>query len=261
MIEHFVLRLLPWWVFALVALCMLPLTGEIYRSSRETTAELVALRDAPQPPVVPIAAFDPARDVHALGEVNVSGIWRTDLGEVEFEEKGVNHSYMLLSGADDSSAVIALHFPSYERESIINYLEANADAEGRVTIGGFGVSSFSDRNRIEKDLLQRGLTALAIVEPFIGSRAAAIDDKSETEAFFFPVMAIANALFALVALWKFRKWRKRVAAKRPQAAEIAAPKDRRKATVAADTPAPTPPTPAKKDFAEGPIVSKKGFFR
>jgi hypothetical protein len=260
MIGRIVLKLLPWWSYALLALGMMPLTVGIFESSRQERAELATLRDKPQPPMVAIASFDPERDVHALGEVHLNGIWRSDLDVVEFSQKGVNHSYLLLSDENDVSRLVALHFPSYQRDTITEYLRANTGADGRVAVGGFIADSSTDVSRVNQDLLSRGISAVAVIEPFTGSRAAAIDGKSTDASLVVAIIAAMNAGLALVALVKFRSWRARVAARRPQSAKIAPPVPA--ASPGATTPAKTTSAkPLKTDFADGPIVTKKGFFR
>jgi hypothetical protein len=260
MIGRIVLKLLPWWSYALLAVGMLPLSAGVIASSRQERAELAILRDKPQPPMVAIASFDPERDVHALGEVHLNGIWRSDLNVVEFSQKGVNHSYLLLSDENDVSPLVALHFPSYQRDTITEYLRANTGTNGRVAVGGFIADSSADVSRVEQDLLSRGLSAVAVIEPFTGSRAAAVDGKSTDAGMVVAIMAAMNAGLALVALVKFRSWRARVAARRPQSATIAP-------SVPAASPVAKTPTktstakPPKTDFADGPIFTKKGFFR
>ncbi|MGL4236441.1 hypothetical protein [Tabrizicola sp.] len=261
MIERLVFRFMPWWVFALFALVLLPLTFGIYTSSQEEKAELEAMRAAPQPPMVTIASFDPAQDIHPLGEVHLNGIWRSDLGVIELEQKGVNHSYLLLSDEDAASGFVVLHFPSYQLDTITGYLRANTDAAGRVAVGGFLVKSSSDVNRVEQDLMLRGLETMAVVEPFTGDRIAAIDEKSSTENIVLIIMAVMNGAVALVALVKFRAWRARVAARRPQPASVAEPAAVAKPAATKAARPQSPKEPPKNDFTGGPIVSKKGFFR
>ncbi len=251
---QFIFKLLPWWVFAILALFLTPVTIGVIQSSLEDQAALAAASTAPQPPPVGVTDFDRARDVHAADEVHLLGVWRPDLGEVELDKKGVNSSCVFLASDSRAQRIAALCVPSFQRDSMLTALSTNTDQAGRVAVGGLLKDTGADAVWLEADLreTEQGAVLVAVIEPFMEGRAAALVDEGSTQYIVIAIIAAVNAVVFLVAFFKFRARRARIAVAAPRVPQV----PRRPGSTV-----PIPPKPSKGEFGDGPIVSKKGFFR
>jgi hypothetical protein len=265
------LKFLPWWLFGLVAIVMLPVTIEAGRAFWVGQSTVAAAQASSPPAAVGVADFDATRDVAVMDEVRLTGIWLSDLGVGTIAKDKVDDAYVVVKDATETTYAV-LYFPSYEAAAVEKGLRALIDAQGRVTVAGFRDTSTTAAAAVTTDLTARGLAAgppLVVLEPYFGDRAAALRDQLQIKTITFAIIAGVNLIVLAIAVVKFRAWRARVAAQRP-AMPSATAMPRVTATAArtaaqARTPVPAwPPsaTPSPRDpFASGPIQSPKGWFR
>jgi hypothetical protein len=261
------LKFLPWWLFGLVALVMLPVTIEAGRALLASRSTLAAAEDSSPPPAVAIAAFDAARDVAPLDELRLTGIWLSDLGIGTIPQGSVDNAYVVVKDAD-ATAYAVLYFPSYQGAAVEKGLRAMIDAQGLVTVAGFRDTSTTAAEAVTADLIARGLAAgppVVVLEPYFGDRAAALKDHVQIEIITFAVIAAINLIFLAVAVIKARAWRARLAAHRPATAMPRVTAAGARTTRQARTPVPIRAAghaPLPRDpFASSPIQSPKGWFR
>jgi hypothetical protein len=267
-LERLLLRFLPWWLFAIIALAFLPATLAVGREFLANWQMLSAAQATLPQGAVPIGAFDPARHVSAVGEVRLTGIWLRDLGVGTIVKEGADDAYIVIKDANGPDYAV-LFFRDFEKASVAAGLAALDKANGQITIAGFHETDIADADAVTADLMARNLAAgppMLLLEPYFGDRTAAFGSRRRLEALTFGIIAGINLIVLLVAVVKARAWRARVAARRP-ATNI--PRVARAAATAA-APASAAPAqfrPAKgaakpgDPFASGPIQSPKGWFR
>ncbi len=266
------LKLLPWWLFGLVALAMLSLSFDAGRDYLASRAMLTAAQQSTAPPPVAIAAFDAATDVAVLEEVRLRGIWLSDLGVGAIPKKKVDDGYVVVKDATETAYAV-LYFPGYKADGVEADLRALIAADGTVTVAGFRKSSSLTAEAVTKDLIARGLAAgppVLVVEPYFGDRGVALAGRVSDDLLGFASAAGINLIFAIIAVVKFRAWRSRVAVRAAPSVAGLPRVNARTAALARATPgkpaiggsaSAKPATPPRDGFSSGPIQSRKGWFR
>lgn len=251
---------MPWWFFALLAFLFGSLSVPFFEDYRAAqTEEFFALNEGP-PAVVDVGNFSAARDIGYMDEAHISGRILANLGILRINGEGPDYDAIVLGNADGVPLAV-LVFDVLSSERRINQLISTADAESRVAVQGFVTTK--RRSEVERELTRRGYSGrnVLLVEPYFENRAGIIAEKvSDAQVGFF-VVAGMTVLFAVIAAWRFRRWRKRRAAKksgrsakygqRSPAATLAA-----KAKALARQPTPWGGTPKPQQKTPKPAVPK-----
>ena len=213
---------MPWWLFAFFAAIFAPLTLEFYDGyQRDQERVEEALMFGP-PDAVQLSQFSRRYTGEPFGEVRIEGTLRADLGinSVTFSETVYN--YVLL---DDKGGgpLIAIMVRSADADAALTSLVNAADRDGRLTVQGFLAP-----NRVgevsRRLAQQQGISReLFVVEPFFGDRTAALNGKVEDSQLTFFITLGITVFFAFMAVWRFRRWRKRRVAKRQARGPQSAP--------------------------------------
>ena len=208
---RFLFRLIPWWIFTLLAVVFAPLSVDFYKDYQRDQMQVQrAIASGPRP-VMPLARF--TGRVGAFGEVNLNGVLRADLNVQNITFADSNYNYIVLDG-ETGGPLMAVLVPTDRAGQVFSTIVDGSDANGRVTIQGFLAPSRV--GQISRRLaLNNGVTRdLIVVEPFLGSRSDALAARAaETQMIFF-VSAGITGFLVLMAMWRFRRWRNRAVAKR-----------------------------------------------
>ncbi len=204
---------LPWWAFAFFAFTCGSLAIPFYDDYRAAqTEQFFALNEGP-PAAVHVGEFQPNRHVGYFEEVHITGTILGNFGVLRLHGEGTDYDAVVLGG-DARLPRAILMFDSLSSERKINELISAADANNSVTVQGFLTNA--RRTEAERELTRRGYSGVSVltVEPYFENRAAVLNEKvTDAQLTFFIVAGLA-ALFAVIALWRFRRWRKRRAAKK-----------------------------------------------
>lgn len=210
---RFFFNLIPWWLFAAFALGLVPAAFQAVDDYFVSTSER-ALADVLGPPTpAKLSAFDPRRDAGPLDEIAVSGLLRADVGLIALPGDGTDHRVVFMGG-QGAAPLIAILLDGARAEDTLTQIVDGSDSAGRIILRGFVTSE--RRGDIQLQLDRVGLDArpLYVVDPYVGDRGAALDGKVQDALIFACVFAgIVAACFAL-AVWRFRRWRKRRVARR-----------------------------------------------
>ncbi len=174
--------------------------------------EFYALNEGP-PAATALESFNANQHIGYLDEVHVEGQILANFGVLRLHGEGADYDGIVLGTTDGVPRAVVL-FDSLSSDREINQLISTATADNRVAVRGFVTST--RRTEVEREITRRGFSGRAVltVEPFFGSRTAAINAQvQDAQILFFIVTGVA-ALFAVLALWRFRRWRKRRAAKK-----------------------------------------------
>ena len=234
---RFLFRLIPWWIYAIAAITLAPLAVEEFDAYQQARWDQTdALIDGP-PPAAKVTAFSPGLDAGPLDEVVVTGSLRADLGILDLTGDGVDYRAVVMG--EPTGPIIAILMTAAESDRLLTEIVGAADGAGRVTVRGFLTDL--KRNDILFELDRSGLRgrAVHIVRPYTGDRAAALQGQVQDVLFGLLLLAGFTLLFALIAAWRFRQWRKRRAARRNPGIRQARP-SRRPARDAATFADPSP---------------------
>jgi len=211
---RFLFSLIPWWLFAIFALTFAPLTIEFYEIYRADQDRVKTALAVGPPPVTATQSFNPSRSPWPFGEVRLNGVMRADVGILTVYFGETEYRYVVMDDSGEGSVVAILSTAAKSEDTITRLVEA-ADSEGRVTVQGFLAPARA--GEISRRLAVRGYTTgeVFVVEPFFGTRDAALAGKIEESKWIFYVAFGFTAFFALMAVWRFSRWRKRRALRRP----------------------------------------------
>lgn len=210
---RFLFSFLPWWVFALFAVTIGTVAYQFYEDALFEEAEAEYALQLGPPDLTALRNYDPNRSVGPLNEVHLDGRLRADLGILNITFGETQYSFVLLDDTDAGPLVAILETTEKSVDMITNLVN-NADATGQVAVNGFLAPSRV--GEISRLLAVRGYSnrPLIVMEPYFGARAAVINDKTAEAWFIVYVFAGLTALVALFSAWRFRRWRKRRAARR-----------------------------------------------
>lgn len=267
MFGRLIVKLVPWWVFAFMGASFAPTTVGFVQSYHQSKSLIADARQADAPPLVAVSNFSRDSGVALLDEVYLQGELREDVGPYEKAQKGVNFSYLALQ---DGSDYVLLYFESYLTDLTLERLAKTKDTGGRVQVRGFLAPRY--RAAPPKEWLAKfgaGAKYKAIVEPYFGTREAAISEQAQDGLMIATIAGVMNLALFFVAAIKFRSWRKLVAVRRPakpklptKAPPLPMPKAGAIERARKITELAVVSTPQKQDkFQDGPIKSKTGWFR
>ncbi|MEJ6399321.1 hypothetical protein [Yoonia sp. 208BN28-4] len=255
---RFIIRLVPWWLFALIGLSFLPLTLTTVEDTLETHREIAQARIAPQPAPQPLHLARLSHSASIAGEINITARWRRDLGVRELELDGVNHSYALLQSTAPPKRLLALYVPSYQDDRLEAVLNGLAQDGDLVTLGGFLPRHQSRFTDLRRDIAQRAIAGDAtVITPMMETRAEGLDALENDGWLIAGIAVVFQIAFFGAAIVKFRRWRKRRALARDQK-PTPPPKPAAKQQVVRK---PAAPKVAADPYADSPIQTHLGWFR
>ena len=208
---RFLFRLIPWWVFAIAAISLVPLAVEEADAYREARLDQVdAMADGPPSPAK-VTTFHPARDAGPLGEVAITGALRADLGILELPGDGIDHRAIIMG--EGEGPLIAILMPRAEADQLLTEIVSGTDGTGRITLRGFLTDA--RRTDVRLALERQGVrrATIHVVAPYTGDRAAALQGQVQDALIELALLAGLALLFAGLAAWRLRSWRQRRAAK------------------------------------------------
>ena len=210
-------RFMPWWGFAFIAFSFGSAAVPRLEEYRATQSDkFFALNEGP-PAVVDIANFDPNRDIGYFDEVHINGQILANWNILRFGGEGTDYDGIVL-GNNNGLPMAVLMFESETSGQTINQLISGATNENRVSVQGFMTNV--RRTEVERQLTRQGYSGrnALVIEPYFENRADVIAEKVDSAKSAFFITAGATLLFALLAVWRFRRWRKRRAAKKTKGA-------------------------------------------
>ena len=235
---------MPWWGFAFLAISFglgtIPSVAE-YRAAQSDAS--FAINEGP-PAVVDITNFNPNRDIGYFDEVHINGQILANWNILRFGGEGTDYDGIVLGNGDTGVPMAVLMFESASSGQPINQLISGATIENRVSVQGFLTNV--RRSEVERQLTRQGYSGqnVLVIEPFFETRSGIIADKVGTVRFALLFSAGATLLFTLLAVWRFRSWRKRRAAKKSR---NAAKRATAQPAIPMSTPAPAgKPQPSAK---------------
>lgn len=211
------LFVLPWWVYLPASIGVLWVGARVYEQVLETEAEKVAALAGGTPQVVDLAEFDRMRDIHAAGEVHVTGWIDTDINyDLTQGFNGIplrtRHMYMVFGAAEQSGARevrAALMLSTTERDQFVerieNYVYEVTDAGAFVlAFNGIADTTTAMDSMATEMIEKQGLSKAAdfiFIEPFLDGREAALAPRGVPEQTRYIAWAIA-AVVALIGVVK-----------------------------------------------------------
>lgn len=211
-----ILQLIPWWLWFLIATMFASMSWNLFTEHRSEVAALdVALRSGTPEPI-DVAAFLPRGPSAPLDEIHLSGHWRSDIGYGSLDKKYLDDRFAILASAQVPNQAIAIKVVGYKIDSLTRHFGSADDASTRVvSMRGFNRRS-SDISEIRRAVIRAGgsdLNVIAVMEPYFGSRNAALKAKTEDGMFVVWIAFVFTAVAGLMGAFKFRGWRKRVASR------------------------------------------------
>jgi len=237
-------RFMPWWGFAFIAFNLGSISIPFFEEYRTAQSDsFFALNEGP-PAIVDLTNFNPNRDIGYFDEVHINGQILANWNILRFGGEGADYDGIVL-GNDDGLPMAVLMFESETSGQAISQLISGATNDNRISVQGFITNV--RRSDVERQLTRQGYSGrnALVIEPYFENRTTVIADKVDTARFSLLVSAGATLLFALLAVWRFRSWRKRRAAKKspnatkPATAQPAQPISN---SVPADKPQPSAKT-------------------
>lgn len=210
------LFILPWWLYLPAAIGVLWGGERVYGQALEAEAARAAALEAILPEPVDLGTFDPGRDIHAAGEVNVVGAFDDTPGyELVKRLRGVAVSTRYLHvifGADEGGSNVVRAALILDRGEEAALLAGKA---AEWVVGASAGDALYRFNGIAKDtnllaemadeaLEGQGLTKAAdfiYIEPFFDGREAALASRGVPEQTRYIAWAIAGIL-ALIGVVK-----------------------------------------------------------
>lgn len=208
------LFVLPWWVMGIIALVIARIAVQ---EAMDTAQGRSALEDAMAqgpPPVVGLAAFDPLRDGAAQGEVRLLGTFRPNVTVQEREKPGPDMAFMPMF-IGDTKEVGAVLVTLKLKANMLEALVAQAGEDGRMIVPGAISQMRSDRKAIVLSLRGVGFRVaddVPLIAPFLEGREKGLEAAVGYHPFFVVLCAVVALLFALLAVFRFVRWRQRKAA-------------------------------------------------
>jgi len=208
--------ILPWWVYLPASIGVLWGGERVYEQALEVEAEKAAALEAAPPEPVDLGIFDPGRDIHAAGEVNVIGAFDDTPGyELVKGLNGVAVSTRYLHvifGADEGGSNVvraALMLDRGEEAALLAgkatewSIDVSAD-DALYRFNGFAKTTNMLDEMADEAIEGQGLTKaedFIYVEPFFDGREAALAPRGVPEQTRYIAWAIAGIL-ALIGVVK-----------------------------------------------------------
>lgn len=147
------------------------------------------------------------RDIGAYDEVLVEGLYFSALPQGEFENSGSTRGYIMLADDRGQEVKAALVLRTGDLARLQRQLAAQGDGDAiAVTVGGTLIRNTGWEDTIRNQMLLRGLPAgdeLVVIEPFLGSRAAALIADAEQSFEVVIVLGVLAGVMAALGLGQF----------------------------------------------------------
>lgn len=221
----FLTRLLPWWLFLLFALLFGALAVSFWRDYLVDRGDL-ATAIANPPETIVLDNLMEQTFASSIREFAVRDIAGTSVGV--FEGASTGRAFLMLESTSTPPIYLAFTDTSFAEDRFAEIAEAiQADWEGYV-IRGVLTDSTLDQERLSVYLISEGYPlvgrTILMADLLEGDRENALSGLVQEGLAVVFIGGVVAAVFALIALIKFRKWRGRRAVKRAakQAAKQAA---------------------------------------
>jgi hypothetical protein len=212
-----------WMGLAALSVICFGCAGFILQSGLRHEADKAAALQAPMPDMVPLEAFDAARDVHLAQEVHVLGQINADYNYTLTEHhtrKGPDYDVVrrmfVLFGPDDAAdakvvrAVILL--PEDQVEAFVGYTADNAtgftEAGFSFAINGAVDASPELDDMADDALAKEGLTKaphFVFIDPWLEGRAAALAPTPDMPWSVAGMVSVPAVVFMVMAVWRKRR--------------------------------------------------------
>ncbi|SLN28895.1 hypothetical protein [Pseudooctadecabacter jejudonensis] len=246
--KKLIFGLIPWWMFAVAAALFASVTAEMVEDHLTLRAIVErTLREGP-PPVADLADV-PLRGSSQLMEMHVQGQLRPDVGVLNYMDANRGHQFVLL---DDPNAtvVLALAAPNAEAADMITEIVDRASRDGTVTVQG--LRTFDGVESALHSVRTAGVPkSVILMHPFRGSREDALKAHLFDDMMAPVISGIMTVVLGLLAVWKFRRWRRRRAVRR--AAQV--PQNARETPQGKSFPSPRPAPPPRTGQGGSPWAS------
>jgi len=209
--------LLPWWAYVPASIGVLWLGERVYEQALATEAGKAAALAADAPAPIDLGDFRKVRDIHAAGEVHVTGWIDADLKyELVKSRNGVRINtrfmYMMFGSGDPADAPqvrAALMLTKKQNQVFLDrgedFIVGFNDAEDFVFgFNGFGESNVTMSGMAADAIEEQGLNKsgdFIFIEPFFDGREAALSPRGIPDRSRYIGWAIA-ALLALIGVMK-----------------------------------------------------------
>jgi hypothetical protein len=208
-------RIIPWWLFALLALLFGFLSFGMVQDYRADQGDL-AQALASEPEVMAARDLPSADRFGPFDEFAITDFASVSAGTIDAGRNG--RAFLVVASHPDSSVFVA--FTDIAIRSYVFEAEAErigADWESYV-LRGLRSSSSSYRSDIIDALQERGYwqdgATLVMAEFLEGERETALRGYVGSQRTVAIIAVAVTVILALAAVVKYRKWRKRRAAKR-----------------------------------------------
>ncbi len=202
---------LPWWILALVAAGLASIALSDFQRIAEKQDRLDRALSEPEPAIVALSAFDPARDASALGEVRLAVPSRDVLEVQELTVPGPDMAYLpVLSRHPDEVGAVLLTV-KLRQGRVAEALDGAAKGLPVVTVHGV-LEATSHRESIVRLLRQDGFAVaddVPFLDPIIDTRARGLARAFGTSNTIAYLATGLSALIGLMAFWRLLRWNKR----------------------------------------------------
>lgn len=244
-----VFRFLPWWGYAVLTLFIANLAYAAFQDhlARQAAAEQ-AIRQGP-PPLTKVGVYDGRTGLGLLGEVQLVGVLRPDLGLGRIEGS-LPKTFVIVDAPDGRGPLVAVMFVGSDAQEELTAMVSRAQRNNTVSI--FGFRRTLDRADVRGQLALQGVDRdVEVVEAMVGPRVPALWARASNDLPFAIVLALLAVLSAATAYWRYSGWRSRRGQTRGQ----------RRAATSAPSPAATSPTRMPAAAGTPPQASPWGRFK
>ncbi len=216
---RFLFSLIPWWLLAFVAASMAPLAIETYEDYDRERIQMAQVVANGPPDIIPVYQLGDRPPPSRTGVVRFEGTLRADLGVKNISLDGTRYAYVLLDAPRTSTRrgpLVAILIPQERAAQDLNAVVNAADETGNMIIQGVLVPNYI--GELSRRLaISNGITRqIYVMEPRFGPYSAVYADRvADAQMTFFVTLGF-TVLFAVLALLRFQRWRKRVAVRKPK---------------------------------------------
>lgn len=198
---------LPWFVFAAIAVWLGFLASDSNDDYRAELIDADVLIAQGAPGTTALSTWNATTDVTPNDEVNVLGLYFTALPETRFEASGRSRDIIFLADDQGREVKAVLVATASQISQLRAQLQAQSAGGDRfpVTVNGTLNRDAAWSVAIRSRMMALGVPAaneLVVIEPFIGTRTAAITRGAERARSTAALIAGIATLFGLLAVMK-----------------------------------------------------------
>jgi hypothetical protein len=250
---------MPWWLFGILAMLWAAIAAGVIVSYRADIARADAAMAGPPPAVTQVDDLGPGAITEAKQELQVSGIWRQDVGIRPVKVGGIQRDVVVLEGTDPQGPIVIAVLERGDGEGLpVEALKTG----GTLTV--FGLTDLPGQKLpldsmtlARQDLDGRPIVVLAPANMSRGDLYSIERSRANGGAIIILGVTVIVFLFPTIGFWRSRRRRK------------ASPEIRVDRAPAVPEPIKAGPTPLVKSprkltderFKDSPIVTNRGWFR